>query len=216
MMKCVSKCAAVLFIVFVSVFFSSCAVSIELRACDDGSVSVTYNASFGNAFVELMRALAGGQNQPLFNTTEMMRQFHELGIETVRVSSSADTVLSVAATIPHNSRDVISQAGCIVRTKQSMKLVCAPLHFAQLYDSLPFALQSYIDLFMAPVFCGDALTKIEYLDLIASVYGKKLADEIAAANVKITMSGGTARQSYMVPLVELLTATAQSEYSIEW
>ncbi|MBP3710516.1 MAG: hypothetical protein J6I73_08980 [Treponema sp.] len=211
-----SKCAAALFAVFTFAFFSSCTASVELRAHDDSSITVAYDASFGGAFIELMRALAGGHDALLFNADEMARQFHEVGIETVRVSSPADASLSVAATVPHNSHDAISQSGCIARAERSMSLICSLETFTKLYESLPPSLQSYIDLFMAPIFSGDAMTKGEYLDLVASVYGKKLADEVAAARVKITMYGGNAKQAYTIPLVELLTATMQNVYSIAW
>ena len=211
-----SRYNAALLAIFTLAFFSSCTASVELRAHDDGSISATYEASFGNAFIALMRALTGERDVPLFNIADMTQQFHEMGIGAVRISSPTDASLSIAATVPHNSHDAISQSECIMRTERSMTLACSPEQFAKLYESLPSTLQSYIDLFMAPSFSGDAMAKSEYLNLVASVYGKKLADEVAAAHVKITMRGGNAEQSYAVPLVDLLTATEQISFSVAW
>ena len=59
---------------------------------------------------------------------------------------------------------------------------------------------------LAPVFNDEVLSIDEYLDTIASFYGKEAADEIKASDFKITLTNadGTARV-FTIPIAKLLT-----------
>jgi hypothetical protein len=81
---------------------------------------------------------------------------------------------------------------------------------------------------MAPAATGEPLSKVEYLDLVGSFYGKALADEIAAARITISIgfpgtvssvkggsfSGTQAR--FNIPLVDLLVLENPLEYEVVW
>ena len=72
---------------------------------------------------------------------------------------------------------------------------------------------------MAPVFLGEAVPKDEYVDLIASVYGKALADEASRAKIKISFfapNGEKAVKTIECPLVDLLTAAKPLVFSAAW
>ena len=94
-----------------------------------------------------------------------------------------------------------------------------PANLSALYASLPETVRSYIDLFMAPVFSVESMTKSEYLDLVASVYGQNLADEIAGSSVSIVLSAPDAsgkKKKVSVPLADLLAASAPLTYTVSW
>ncbi|MDR2101518.1 MAG: hypothetical protein LBP43_03000 [Treponema sp.] len=86
----------------------------------------------------------------------------------------------------------------------------------------------YLSAFMAPVVTGEVLSQGEYLDLVASLYGRTLADEIAAARIYASVDfpgplqsvrGGTfsgRRAEFAVPLVDLLVLENPLEYEVRW
>ena len=199
--------------------FASCTSAIELHANDDGSVNILYDAAFDSAFIEIMQSLSGESGQPLFDADETASQFRAAGIKDVRVASPANTSLGIALRLPKEGNDPVSRSGCISRSGHSLSITVSPASCATLYKLLPDTLQSYIDLFMAPVFLGEAMSQNEYLDLIASVYGEALADEAARAKIKISFfapNGEKAIKTIECPLTDLLTAAKPLVFSAAW
>jgi hypothetical protein len=87
---------------------------------------------------------------------------------------------------------------------------------------------AYLSALMAPLATGEAMTKKEYLALIASIYGSGIADEIAAAFFNATIDlpgpvqsvkGGTfsgKRAEFAIPLVDLLVLEKPLTYEVVW
>ena len=199
--------------------FASCTSSVELHTNGDGSINILYDAAFDSAFIEIMQSLSGESGTQLFDADEMTSQFRAAGIKDVRVASPANTSLGIALRLPKEGNDPISRSGCISRSARSLAITVSPASCAKLYKLLPDTLQSYIDLFMAPVFLGEAVPKDEYVDLIASVYGKALADEASRAKIKISFfapNGEKAVKTIECPLVDLLTAAKPLVFSAAW
>jgi hypothetical protein len=87
---------------------------------------------------------------------------------------------------------------------------------------------AYLSALMAPLATGEAMTKKEYLQLIASIYGGGIADEIAEALLHATIDfpgpvqsvkGGTfsgKRATFAIPLVDLLVLEKPLSYEVVW
>jgi hypothetical protein len=87
---------------------------------------------------------------------------------------------------------------------------------------------AYLTALLAPAATGEALSQAEYLDLVASIYGRPLADEIAAARITAALDfprpitairGGTSqgnRASFDLPLLDLLVLESPLSYAISW
>jgi hypothetical protein len=86
----------------------------------------------------------------------------------------------------------------------------------------------YLSALMAPVVTGENLSRREYLDLVASFYGRPLADEIAASRIALAIDfprpitairGGTARENraqFSLPLTDLLVPEKSLVYEVVW
>jgi len=86
----------------------------------------------------------------------------------------------------------------------------------------------YLSALMAPVATGEALTKADYLDLVGSLYGKNIADEISRALIRAyidfpgkiqSAKGGTfsgRRAEFAVPLLDLLVVEKTLTYEVVW
>jgi len=207
-------------LLFLPLLFASCTSSVELRANGDGSVDITYDAAFGSAFIEMMRALSGGGNSRLFDADEMTAQFRAAGVNDVRIASPADTSLGIRLRLPKGGDDPVSQSTCLSRSANALSLALSPEFCAKLYKLLPDTMQSYIDLCMAPLFFGEPMSQTEYVDLIASVYGQALADELKRSKIKISLFAPNdekkASKTVELPLAELLTSTKPVSFSIKW
>ena len=86
----------------------------------------------------------------------------------------------------------------------------------------------YLEALMAPLATGEKLTKKEYLELVGSVYGKAIADEIGRASVRVSIDfpgpiqsarGGSysgTRAEYTISLLDLLVLETPLYYEIVW
>ena len=87
---------------------------------------------------------------------------------------------------------------------------------------------AYLEALMAPAVTGEQLSRAEYLDLTAAIYGRPLADEIAAARIQLFLEfprpvsgirGGTAsgsRAEFSLPLLDLLVLESPLVYEVSW
>ena len=86
----------------------------------------------------------------------------------------------------------------------------------------------YLAALMAPLATGETMTKAEYLDLVGSVYGKGIADEIGQAVIRAyidfpgqvqSAKGGTfsgRRAEFAIPLLDLLVLEKMLVYDVVW
>jgi hypothetical protein len=102
-------------------------------------------------------------------------------------------------------------------------------------DSAPLVLSlvseevtAYLAALMAPAATGEVLSKADYLDQVGWIYGRKVADEIAAARITAKVDfpgpisdirGGTfsgAQARFEFPLVDFLVLEKPLEYEVRW
>jgi hypothetical protein len=88
--------------------------------------------------------------------------------------------------------------------------------------------QDYLSALMAPVATGESLSLQEYLALVQSVYGKAVAEEIAAARIQVTIEfpgsistiqGGRFsenRAEFTIPLGDILVLERPLVYEVYW
>ncbi len=101
-------------------------------------------------------------------------------------------------------------------TKTKTVLRLSPSMVKKFSASLGPEFKSVMDLFMTPVVTGEEMPASEYKDLVALVYGDKLADDLEASKVEITIASPSGRsKTYTIPLVELLTLSEEKELVAE-
>jgi hypothetical protein len=88
--------------------------------------------------------------------------------------------------------------------------------------------RDYLSALFAPAATGDLLSKAEYLELVEDIYGKALAEEIAAAKIAVTIGfpgtiksakGGTfdgTSAMFDIALADLLVLENSLEYEVVW
>jgi hypothetical protein len=88
--------------------------------------------------------------------------------------------------------------------------------------------EEYLSALMAPVVLGEKSTRQEYLDLVSMVYGRPLANEIAAARIRTfiefprqvrEVKGGLfsgRRAEFDVSLLDILVLETPLRYEVSW
>ena len=87
---------------------------------------------------------------------------------------------------------------------------------------------AYLEALMAPIATGEEINGEEYLELVESVYGKGVADEIAVSTIRASVDfpgviqnaeGGTfsgRRVEFEIPLLDLLVLEEPLTYEVIW
>jgi hypothetical protein len=98
----------------------------------------------------------------------------------------------------------------------------------QLLAMISSDIRDYLSALFAPAATGEPLSKAEYLELVGDIYGKALADEIAAAEIAVTIgfpgtissakggifNGASAR--FAIALADILVLENPLEYEVVW
>jgi len=98
----------------------------------------------------------------------------------------------------------------------------------QIISMLSPEVEDYLLALMAPAVLGETSTRQEYLNLLASFYGRPLSDEVASARIRasiefprpvVAVKGGTAEgrlASFNIPLTDILVLESPLQYEISW
>jgi len=109
-------------------------------------------------------------------------------------------------------------SGILSKKENSLTLSIGPSQISAFYELLNEDSKSYIDLLMIPALIGEKMSKAEYRDLLASMYGPSFADEIVDGKVKINLSSPDGRKSLKeeISLGDLLTAEKELIWTIKY
>jgi len=98
----------------------------------------------------------------------------------------------------------------------------------QILGLISAEISMYLNALMAPIATGEKTTKAEYLGLVASVYGKGIADEISSSTIRASVNfpgaiqrvkGGTysgRRADFDIPLLDILVLETPLNYEVVW
>jgi hypothetical protein len=118
-----------------------------------------------------------------------------------------------------NDRQTGNNRLCITLDRET-----APLLLATISPDI----RDYLSVLFAPAATGEFLSKAEYLELVGDIYGRALADEIAAAKIAVTIGfpgavssakGGTftgASARFDIALADILVLETPLEYEVVW
>lgn len=203
-------------VILVSIFsvllflLCSCKTELKIIVLPSGKIAVEYYAVPGKSFSETILAISGEEvfsDEPIvFNANEIKISVVQTGLEEIDVSGVKNSTLDVKGIIPTDKSDIFSKSGIIkYGTKANdVEIVISAETLQKFYEFCPEQFQTYIDLFMSPSFTGEEMTTEEYVDLVASVYGQELADEVLTSKLHITLQKNDSKVVKEISLLDLL------------
>ena len=207
-------------VILVSIFsfllflLCSCKTELKISVLPSGKIAVEYCAVPGKAFSETILAISGEEinsEEPIvFNANQIKTSVDQTGLEEVDVSGVKNSTLDIKGIIPSDKTDIFSKSGIIEYgiTAKDVEIVISVETLQKFYELCPEQFQNYIDLFMSPSFTGEEMTTEEYVDLVASVYGQELADEVLTSKLKITLQNNDKKVIKEISLLDILNNSA--------
>ena len=191
----------------VILFLTSCKSQIKITFSKN-ACTVKYSTKLGKALFDTFYAFAGEtESEKIFDTEQFKQIFSEGGLKNVSAESKVIDEISIQGDIDGNNGDFISGSSIIKSSNngKNVEIEFSRNNLLKMYDNMPSIMRSYIDLFMAPVFTEEEMSNEEYLELISSVYGQILADEIKTSTVDfiVVLSDGKTKQ-FSLELIDLI------------
>ena len=226
---------ALFFLIFL--IFSSCAARIDGSLSGDGSAVLSVSMSLEPRITSLIRSLsaAGGQagGNILDGNVIAQSMSGAPGIASVTFRNTAPASIEGQIKISNvNEFLTAADRGFIIfeqsrqtgRCEISINRANGPV----LLELLSSDISDYLNALMAPIASGEEMTKLEYLELVASFYNKTISDEIASSKVAASVEfpgnitsvkGGTfsgKKASFNIPLLDLLVLETPLVYEVRW
>lgn len=206
-MKNIYKNLLVALFCSVILFLTSCKSQIKITFSKN-ACTVKYSTKLGKALFDTFYAFAGEtESERIFDTEQFKQIFSESGLKNVSAESKVIDEISIQGDIDGNNGDFISGSSIIKSSNngKNVEIEFSRNNLLKMYDNMPSIMRSYIDLFMAPVFTEEEMSNEEYLELISSVYGQILEDEIKTSTVDfiVVLSDGKTKQ-FSLELIDLI------------
>ena len=206
-MKNIYKNLLVALFCSVILFLTSCKSQIKITFSKN-ACTVKYSTKLGKALFDTFYAFAGEtESERIFDTEQFKQIFSEGGPKNISAESKVIDEISIQGDIDGNNGDFISGSSIIKSSNngKNVEIEFSRNNLLKMYDNMPSIMRSYIDLFMAPVFTEEEMSNEEYLELISSVYGQILADEIKTSTVDfiVVLSDGKTKQ-FSLELIDLI------------
>lgn len=215
---------------------TGCSSSINIKAGKDNTQDIFLSLDLGEAVSRTILSATKGMQKMSGKETNVFSKNHiesglkKANVKNIIVSCPSSTKLNVNGTISSSqSHDLIAQ------DKNKLVVTLSPESLQNISKTLGEETRSFLDLFMAPVITGEKMTDEEYIDLLESVYGKEITNDIKKASIKFTMTvpDGCRQKSYKAPegisvsatdksvsfsypLLRLLTLTGTETSFIQW
>ncbi len=225
---------------------AGCSPALKISVSNTADLSVNFSEKSSAVLESVLVSVAGlTQGEPLVTRDIAVENMQGVGFEVTQYAQSGnDITLETKKKNLMESPALLKKAVALYtqtvrNSKENLCIVTfSPDFFSSVFRMMNEETQGYIDLLMAPAFTGEEMTPEEYIDLLAVVYGKSLADAaeksafdlVLQTDGKITSSvlpegssatasvSGLTSQSvrFSIPLAEFLTNTGTVSYSVSW
>jgi hypothetical protein len=236
--------------VLLAAFFCSCSGRIDGTIREDGDsagAELRLAAALEPRMAALLRSLSmmvldkqAAPDAPLLNGPAMARSLSGApGISSAALENSGPTAvrgtviianLDEFLAVPGLSPDSLAGSSLLLKYDPAgtLRIRLDRETGPRILPLLSEDVNAYLSALLAPVATGEAVTRAEYLGLVATIYGRGVADEITAARIQVNLEaprtitsirGGTARgrqAQFSISLPDLLVLEQPLDYEISW
>ncbi len=168
---------------FLFFIFASCSSAMHVRLASDLSAEVDVDINFGKTFLRVLANLSGLEAGEILDV-------HAINMELAAVDGVDSARLGTGNKENITGRLSLSSLGYFFLLekegqKNKLRLLLDRKTAPDFVAGLSEDVFDYLSVLMAPLVTGEEMDSEEYLDIISSVYGHTLAEELAKGIFKI-------------------------------
>jgi hypothetical protein len=223
---------------FFTVGLFSCTARIDGIINEGGSAEISLRTSLEPRTLALIRSLKGfmgdDSNLPVLDGEAISRSAASApGIRSISLKNINPSSVEGKISISHVGAFLEAGEGRFITFTEvpgnsSIAVNLTRESAPKIISMLSPELEEYLSALMAPAVLGEDMSKQEYLNLVSSVYGRPLANEIAEAKILVSMDlprqvkavkGGASsgrRAEFEIPLLNILVLDQPLNYELMW
>ena len=197
---------------FFSVFlFFSCSAEIVFEVKKDGNVKISYDGDLSGDFLQFLINQNGKNTELDLGNIENTELDAEVLTESLKISGFENVQIlsgklkNILITMEDKSqKSVLFYSKLLKMQNGSLSVDFSYENLRNFYENADEQLQSDLDLLLAPVFNDEKMTETEYLEIIATFYGEKMASELAESFISlivINIDGKQQVQKISIPKI---------------
>lgn len=229
MKKTILKYMAVLFSAFTAVMFTSCPSSFIVTSDRNGNLVYYFETIAGSATNDLIASFDNSidktslENSIIFDTVEIERALLKMGLKnpSALAKKLADKKEELEITCS-SSQDKFSFIKIKTDPKgiaTQMEITLSPAILQKLITEQNNIIRTYADLLMAPCFTNEVMSKDEYIELVASLYGNDVAKDFTDGEISISLRNSLTKKrvnSVDIPIIDILTLSEEKTFVIDF
>lgn len=214
-----------MFFVVLSIFFLfllSCNDEIIItytdKSLNTSSAEILVNATAPKSLEDtLVNVLGLEENVVLFTQDDVINSMNSTGFEILDLKTIGKMGLSIKLKTKDLLQNFSEVSEAVKFDKNGAEILLNDKIINKFISILPQEASEYLDLLMAPIFVGESMTPEEYIELLSTVYGPTLSDEISKSQVQLTLISPTGKKQYFTEkLVDILCGNAKNAYFIKF
>lgn len=195
----------VIFVVLTLLFaMTSCTPGLNISVEEDGEINYSFSATLKDVVADTVRSFTGvPESVNLFNDQQIQDSLTESGLQNVSVALPDLLSVKISGSIKASSKKDLqvedrlpTVPGAIILASEkqaandikTLELSLSKKVVSQVLESLPVETVEYLDLLSAPIFTGEEISSLEYVELIGAIYGATVAKALEESFVEINVS----------------------------
>lgn len=212
---------------FLMVFASGCSSKVTIQANPNKSQNVEIKIDLGKHLLKTINDLTQGLGQfmdgeeipeitaaNLVTKRDIENTIGTQGAKNISVANPSKEMLDVKFSLDKNSK----LKNFIEQTENSLSLNLSGSSLQEIYFSFDEDDTMILDLLMAPCFTGEEISAEDYADVIETLYGRELANDLRTAKIDwiLVAPKGVKSRTFQTTVLDFLTLTGEKKFDIQW
>ena len=212
---------------FLMVFASGCSSKVTIQANINKSQNVEIKIDLGKHLLKTINDLTQGLGQfmdgeeiPEITATNLVTKrdientIGTQGAKNISVANPSKEMLDIKFSLDKNSK----LKNFIEQTENSLSLNLSGSSLQEIYFSFDEDDTMILDLLMAPCFTGEEISAEDYADVIETLYGRELANDLRTAKIDwiLVAPKGVKSRTFQTTVLDFLTLTGEKKFDIQW
>ena len=212
---------------FLMVFATGCSSKVTIQANPNKSQNVEIKIDLGKHLLKTINDLTQGLGQfmdgeeiseitaaNLVTKRDIENTIGTQGAKNISVANPSKEMLDVKFSLDKNSK----LKNFIEQTENSLSLNLSGSTLQEIYFSFDEDDTMILDLLMAPCFTGEEISAEDYADVIETLYGRELANDLRTAKIDwiLVAPKGVKSRTFQTTVLDFLTLTGEKKFDIQW
>ena len=212
---------------FLMVFATGCSSKVTIQANPNKSQNVEIKIDLGKHLLKTINDLTQGLGQfmdgeeipeitaaNLVTKRDIENTIGTQGAKNISVANPSKEMLDVKFSLDKNSK----LKNFIEQTENSLSLNLSGSSLQKIYFSFDEDDTMILDLLMAPCFTGEEISAEDYADVIETLYGRELANDLRTAKIDwiLVAPKGVKSRTFQTTVLDFLTLTGEKKFDIQW